>query len=469
MRLSVRDLMQINHLEFRNLRQMRGRTFTGVSTDTRTLAPGNLFVALRGERTDGHRHLAEAFARGARAAVAEPGTAVDEAGARPILLVEDTLQALGDLARMHRDRFRIPVIAVAGSNGKTTTKDMIAAVLSTEYAVLSTKGNLNNHVGVPLTLFALHARHDIAVIEIGTNHPGEIARLCAILDPTHGVITGIGREHLEFFGTLDGVAREEGSLFAALRGRARGTAFVNADDPRVVRLAKNVSRKVTYGFKARGADIRGRRLTLDGRACAGFQLSGPRMKTPVEMHVPVPGEHNAVNALAAAAVGMHFRVKAKNIRRALATFRPTARRMEIIDLEGVVIFNDTYNANPDSMLASLRTLVAARVSGKKIAVLADMRELGEAGPGEHARIGAAARELGIDALLTFGTLARHMHEAARMDGAVHYEEKSMLAEYLAELIAPGDAVLIKGSRGMQMEDVVTFLEERLRSAVVPFG
>jgi UDP-N-acetylmuramoyl-tripeptide--D-alanyl-D-alanine ligase len=469
MNLSVRDLTQIAHVELRNATRVKGRKFTGVSTDTRSLQPGNLFVALHGENADGHRYLAQAFARGALAAVVESAADTAAVATRPLLVVENSLRALGMLARIHRDRFSIPVIAVAGSNGKTTTKDMIAAVLSTQFAVLGTEANFNNHIGVPLTLFRLQKKHEIAVVEIGTNHPGELAWLCDILDPTHGLVTAIGREHLEFFGSVEGVAREEGTLYAALRKRKKGTAFVYADDPQVSALARGVGRRVTYGFVSRRTDTRGRDLQLNAESCPGFNLSGPRMKKSLAIQISVPGEHSAVNALAAAAVGMHFRVPAKAIRRALESVRPSSRRMQVMHLEGVLIFNDTYNANPDSMLASLKTLAAARVPGKKIAVLADMRELGAAGPDEHARIGRAVRDLGIDYLLTLGPLALRIHESASLAGAVHYDQQNMLAEYLAELITPGDAVLVKGSRGMKMEDVVAFLEERLRSAVVPFG
>jgi UDP-N-acetylmuramyl pentapeptide synthase len=290
-----------------------------------------------------------------------------------------------------------------------------------------------------------------------------------VLDPTHGVVTAIGREHLEFFGSLEGVAREEGELYEVLRNRKKGMAFVRADDPAVSSLATGIRRRVTYGFAARRADIRGKDLKLNAEGCAEFLLSLPRSKKPLEIRLGIPGEHSAVNALAAAAVGSAFRVPAKAICGALESIRPSSRRMEVVHLEGVLIFNDTYNANPDSMLAALKTLAATRVRGKRIAVLADMRELGAAGPGEHERVGRAARELRIDYVLTFGPLARRIHESAGTAQALHYDEKNMLAEYLAELIAPGDAVLVKGSRGMKMEDVVAFLVERLRTAVVPFG
>lgn len=469
MKLTAKELAQIVHKEFRNAGLLRGKRLTGVSTDTRTLREGNLFVALRGERTDGHRYLTDAFARGALAAIVEGGAETASVGSRPLLVVEDSVRALGMLARLHRDRFTIPVIAVAGSNGKTTTKDMMTAVLSTRLRVLSTEGNHNNHIGVPLTLFNLDRKHDIAVVEIGTNHPGELAWLCEVLQPTHGIVTAIGHEHLEFFGSLKGVAQEEGTLYRVLRERKKGVAFVNADDPQIVGLARVVKQRVRYGFAARVAQVRGRDLHLASNGCPVFRLSGPRMKKPQEVRLAVPGEHNAVNALAAAAVGLAFRIPATEIRHALENVQPSSKRLEVVNLEGVLIFNDTYNANPDSMLASLRTLAATQVKGKRIAVLADMRELGAAAPAEHARIGRAVRDLGIDYLLTYGTLAQQIHDAAGLPLAVHYDQKNVLAEYLAELIAPGDAVLVKGSRSMKMEDVVAFLEERLRSAVVPFG
>jgi UDP-N-acetylmuramoyl-tripeptide--D-alanyl-D-alanine ligase len=469
MKLTLKDLKRIPHLELRNVTPLKGVRMRGVSTDSRTVLPGEVFVAIRGERMDGHAYLAQAFERGAAAAIVDQGAELKGAGGSPVIVVEDTVRALGQLARLHRDRFRIPVIAVAGSNGKTTTKDMIARVLSTGMKVLATSGNHNNRIGVPLTLFQLTRRHEIAVVEVGTNHPGELAELCDILAPTHAVVTTIGREHLEFFGSLDGVAEEEGEVFHALRKIRRGTAYVMADDPAIPPLAKRVQRRVRYGFSARKLDVTGTLLGRDRAGCPRFGFRGPGMKKQVEVTLAVPGDHQALNALAAAAVGMDRGIPPRKIRKALGAFRPTARRMEVFDLEGVLIYNDTYNANPDSMIAALKTLASAGVSGKRIAVLGDMRELGSASALEHARVGTAVKELRIDYLLTVGRDARYIHDAASMPQAMYYEQKNVLAEYLAELIAPGDAVLIKGSRGMMMEDIVAFLQERLRSAVVPFG
>jgi UDP-N-acetylmuramoyl-tripeptide--D-alanyl-D-alanine ligase len=337
---------------------------------------------------------------------------------------------------------------------------MIAAVLGADRTVLSTAGNLNNHIGVPLTLLRLRKEHEAAVVEIGTNHPGELAALLKILEPTHGVITNIGLEHLEFFGSLKGVAKEEGALFRWLA--ARGTAFVNADDPQTVALGKAVRRKVTFGF-AKGLDVSGSAPQFDARGCPAFRCGGKKVSRAFPVRLAVPGAHTAANALAAAAVGVAFRVPARKIQAALEKFQAPSKRMEVLSISGVTVFNDTYNANPDSVVAGLRTLAGATVPGKRIAVLADMKELGAGGPAEHARVGRLLADLGIEYLLTFGEVAKHYHDEAQVAFAVHYDQKNVLAEYLAELVTAGDAVLIKGSRSMAMEDIVSFLIQRLPS------
>ncbi len=461
--LSPDDLCEIPHVEFRNVEKLKGEKILGISTDSRTVAEGDLFIALRGENFDGHRFLGDAFARGAVAAIVEIGSWIDPVETMPLLFVKDSAKALGDLARWYRSGFSLPVLAVGGSNGKTTTKDMIAAVLSTRYRVLATKGNLNNHIGVPQTLFRLEKQHQVAVVEIGTNHPGEIEYLCGILEPTHGIITNVGKEHLEYFRTLRGVAKEEGALFDALKSRKGSVAFVNADDRYVSEKAARLRGKVTYSLKTKRASVYGELLGMDdqGYVTLGFAAKSNKRATTVTLKVP--GLHNAMNALAAAAVGLTFKVSAQKIKKALEGFTATSKRMETLDINGIVVYNDTYNANPDSMIAALRTLAAAKVPGKKIAVLADMKELGETSVQEHTRVGKEVGALGLEYLLTFGDHAKILNDAARCGFKVHYEQKNMLAEYLAELVIPGDAVLIKGSRSMQMEDVVAFLQERFKS------
>jgi UDP-N-acetylmuramoyl-tripeptide--D-alanyl-D-alanine ligase len=464
MRLTVRDLEKIPHREFRG-RELHARlTVKGVSTDSRTTRPGDLFVALRGGSFDGHRFVGAAFARGAVGAVVEEVPPGADGSSRPLVIVGDTLEALGALARAYRGRFSIPFLAVGGSNGKTTTKEMIAAVLGRKYNVLSTEGNLNNGIGVPMTLFRLNRKHEVAVIEIGTNHPGEIAGLCRTLDPTHGLITSIGREHLEFFGSLDGVEAEEGELFRFLSSRGGGMAIAGVDDPRIALAARPVKRTLTYGFGARSASLRGRSVAIDEGGRASFEFRSASMKRWHRVRLAVPGRHNAMNALAAAAAGVAFHVPAVEICTALESCRPAGRRMETMSIGGVTILNDTYNANPDSTIAALETLASLRVPGKKIAVLADMKELGDRAAEGHAEVGNKAAELGIGDLLTYGELARGIHDAAGTPGALHFQEKEALGAHLAAIVVSGDAILVKGSRGMHMEDVIAFLKNRLEAA-----
>ena len=462
MTLTLRELSKIAHVGIRNQDALRRKKITGVSTDSRSIAAGNLFIALKGPNFDGHKFLGDVFRKGALAAIVEQSAGIAVDTSIPLIVVEDTTKALGELAGVYRKRFKIPVLAVAGSNGKTTTKEMISQVLRSKFNVLSTEGNLNNHIGVPQTLLQLRKKHDIAVVEIGTNHPGEIRYLCDILKPTHGLITNIGSEHLEFFKSIEGVAEEEGELFESLQRDKKGVAFINADDARVVERASKIRKHVRYGIVARKADVKGKILAMQDAASVRFQFSGKGVKKPVKLRIGIAGVHNATNALAAVAVGLAFKVTPKQISSALETFMPASKRMEVEDVGGVLVFNDTYNANPDSMIAALQTLSSANVTGKKIAVLADMLELGERAEEEHARVGGEAARLGIEYVLTFGRLAKRIHSSAKGSITLHYDQKNMLAEYLAELVAPGDAVLVKGSRGMRMEDVVTFLKERLQ-------
>jgi UDP-N-acetylmuramoyl-tripeptide--D-alanyl-D-alanine ligase len=464
MRLSPDELTHISHIEFRNVEKLRGKEVVGVSTDSRTMKEGDVFFALRGANFNGHKFLAEVFEKDAVAAVVEENADVSAVATMPLLIVKDTTVALGEFARHYRRKFSLSVIAIGGSNGKTTTKEMIANVLGAKYRVLSTEGNLNNHIGVPQTLFRLEKKHQIAVVEIGTNHPGEIRSLCDILEPTHGVMTNIGREHLEFFKGLAGIAKEEGALFDRLLKQKGAVAFVNADDRHVVAKAKKLKTKVAYSFRTKKASVVGKLLETSATSCAKFSFSAKSAKRATTVQLSIPGEHNAWNALCAATVGLTFQVPPQKIKSMLEKFQPASKRMELLDIAGVTVYNDTYNANPDSMIAALRTLASANVSGKRIAVLADMKELGAASLDEHVRIGRDVSKLTIDYLLTFGDEARSLHDASSIKNKIHYEHKNMLAEYLAELVAPGDAVLVKGSRGMKMEDVVAFLQERLTAA-----
>ena len=465
---SSSDILQVKHLQSEEL-DGPPRTFTGVSIDSRNVLAGSVFFAIRGERLDGHNFLSNAVKAGAKAVVVESKWATMNPSflkALPVskLVVEDSVRALGELARNYRRLFRIPVLAVGGSNGKTTTKEMIKAVLEAKFNVLATEGNLNNHIGVPLTLFRLENRHKIAVVEIGTNHPGEIKYLCSVLEPTHGLITNIGREHLEFFRSLHGVAKAELELFEWLKTHRRndGVFFLNKDDAALSK--SHIPRQtVTFGFSRKEVDVRGANLEVNENAAARFTIQ-TRKRSSIDILLPVPGVHNARNALAAAAVGISFNVPATKIQHALSSFSAASKRMETFRVNGITILNDTYNSNPDSVRAALETLQAVKTPGKKIAVLADMLELGETSEREHRAIAAMLKPAGIEYLLTYGPLSKITHEASTVEFKAHYEQKNILSEYLAELLTVGDTVLIKGSRGMKMEDVVTFLKERFSKA-----
>jgi UDP-N-acetylmuramoyl-tripeptide--D-alanyl-D-alanine ligase len=455
MKLSLSDLLGIDHAAMWNIEGLKSKSFADVSTDSRSVKEGELFVAIRGESFDGHQFVESAFRRGAVCAVVDRHANVHAYRKRPFLVVHDTTKALGGLANVYRKKFNIPFLAVAGSNGKTTTKEMITKVLTSRYSVLSTEGNLNNQIGVPKTLFRLNRRHDIAVVEIGTNHFGELEHLCSILDPTHGLITNIGREHLEFFRSLSGVARAEGELFDAL-GPA-GTGFVNADDPRIGTIAKKLRRKVSYGFTA--GNVRGNLAGIGRDGCAEF-LVKPRARRAFRVALRTPGLHAAVNALAAAAVGLSFDVPPDEIARMLGTFSGVGKRMEVLNAGGLTILNDTYNANPDSVLTALRTLEGMKTGGKKVVVLADMLELGDSSRSEHERIGKAVGAMGFDFLLTYGTKAGAIHESAGMRAKRHFRNKEELSRTLLALVSAPDIILIKGSRGMKMEEVSAALQSR---------
>ncbi len=453
MNLTLSDLLCVEHAAMWNIDRLNNRSFTGVSTDSRSVGAGELFVAIRGESVDGHQFVEKAFRRGAACAVVDRRADIHAYRQRPFLVVHDTTKAYGRLANVYRKKFTIPFLAVAGSNGKTTTKEMIAKVLTARYKVLSTEGNLNNHIGVPRTLFRLHKQHELAVVEIGTNHFGELENLCSILEPTHGLITNVGREHLEFFKTPAGVARAEGELFDAL-GQS-GTGFVNADDRRVVAQAAPLRRRISYGFTK--GSIRGKVRSVGANGCAEIVVK-EHGRRPFTLRLRTPGLHAAANALSASAVGLSFGVTARNIARSLGAFTSVGKRMEVLRLRGMTILNDTYNANPDSVLSALRTLEQMQTVGKKIVVLADMLELGGTSAAEHERIGKAVSAMGFDHLMTFGRMARFINRSAAMRAKRHFARKEELARALAEMSSPPDIILVKGSRGMQMEEVVHWMQ-----------
>ncbi|HZY01922.1 MAG TPA: UDP-N-acetylmuramoyl-tripeptide--D-alanyl-D-alanine ligase [Anaeromyxobacteraceae bacterium] len=436
----------------------------GVFTDTRKPVAGACFVALRGERFDAHDFLQEAARAGAACAVVAEARAADVAAAGlPLLAVPDTLAALGALARHHRRRFRVPLVAVTGSNGKTTTREMVAAILATRGKVLKSEGNLNNEVGVPLTLLGLGPEHEAAVVEMGMNHPGEIARLCAIAEPQVGVVTNAAPAHLEGLGSVEAVADAKAELYRGLP--PGGIAVANADDARMLRRAQESGRHlITF---ARGRGRRGDVVLLEvlshGEEGIAFLLGiGNR---EVEVRLSLVGEHNATNAAAAAAAAVALGCTDREIARGLSAVRPVGRRLRLEPLpSGVFLVDDCYNANPLSMGAALSTLAALSASrgGRPAAVLGDMLELGAAEAEAHRELGAAAARTGLSWLAAFGPRSRATFEAARAGGladgaAFHTEDVAALTAFVKERLRPGDVLLVKGSRGMRLERLVEAL------------
>jgi UDP-N-acetylmuramoyl-tripeptide--D-alanyl-D-alanine ligase len=428
-----------------------------VSTDTRTLRPGALFVALRGENFDGHRFLKRAFEGGAAAAVVD--RPVRGPADRVLIRVPDTLRGLGDLAGFMRRRRPLRVAAVTGSNGKTTTKEMLTAVLETTYHTLSTAGNLNNLVGLPLTLFRLRPGHEAAVLEMGMNRPGEIARLTEIADPDVGLVTSVAPAHLEGVGGLRGVARAKGELYAGLKPSA--VAVVNLDDPWVVRIAvRAAGPRLTFGFSRR-ADVRGRKVRRHGLKGVGFELVTPAGSAEVRLRLL--GRHNVRNALAAAAAGTALGLAPDRIAAGLSRVGAYAGRLSLEQLPGpVYLLDDSYNANPASVEAGLEVLAEVRGRGRAVAVLGDMLELGAAGREEHARLGRIAAERQVDLLVGVGPLTRGLIREAQKSGlndarTAWFADRAEAAAWLKTRLLPRDRVLVKGSRGMGMETVVQAL------------
>ncbi|HET9598940.1 MAG TPA: UDP-N-acetylmuramoyl-tripeptide--D-alanyl-D-alanine ligase [Anaeromyxobacteraceae bacterium] len=434
----------------------------GVSTDTRQLSAGALFVALRGERFDAHDFLAEARARGAGAAMVEEGRAAARAGAGlPLLAVRDTLQGLALLARFHRRRFAIPVVGVTGSNGKTTTREMIGLVLRTRGPALKTEGNLNNEVGVPLTLLGLSAEHRRAVVEMGMNHAGEIARLAAMAEPQVGVVTMAGAAHVEHFaGDVNGVADAKAELYFALP--PSGIAVVNAEDARMLRRAQGSGRSIITFATKRGekGDVQVLDVLEHGEGGLRFTLGLGQKE--VEVRLPLVGMHNAANAAAAAATAMALGYSDREVADGLSRVAPVGRRLRVERLaSGVTLIDDCYNANPASMSAALRTLAALAVGpgARPVAALGDMLELGPFEEEAHRALGREAAAA-VKALALFGPRTRHAAEAARGAGlgeVFHTEDMAALQAHVRGLLRPGDVVLVKGSRGNRLERLVEAL------------
>jgi UDP-N-acetylmuramoyl-tripeptide--D-alanyl-D-alanine ligase len=430
----------------------------GISIDSRNIKKGELFVALKGDRFDGHDYVPDAIKKGAWGALVERTTFENRfsslGGLKNILLVEDTLYALQEMAGMHRKKFTIPVVGITGSNGKTTTKEMLGGILRQKGPVLINEGNLNNHIGVPLTLLKLDPRHKAAAVEMGMSAVGEIDMLSQMVSPDVGVITNIGPAHLEFLGSMDRVAEAKGELLNNLK--ADGTAVLNADDQYFPVLKNKFSGRIlSFGIDREAdvsaVDIRQEKEYTDFTLLAGGSKAGVRLRTV--------GKHNVYNALAAAAAALAAGMSIDAIKYGLDAFTPVAMRSEIKQIQGRIVLADYYNANPASMEAALSTLMSLTMGRQAIAVLGDMLELGVSAAEAHGDIGRTVARLGVDLLITTGSLAKHMARGAveagmPSDRVFEANTLSDAARLLREHSRPGDAVLIKGSRGMKMEKIL---------------
>ncbi|MBN2507782.1 MAG: UDP-N-acetylmuramoyl-tripeptide--D-alanyl-D-alanine ligase [Verrucomicrobia bacterium] len=433
----------------------------GVCTDSRRVRAGDVFFALAGERFDGHAYAAEAARKGAVAVVVR-GDRVRALSGLPdpvaVLAVADTRRALGALGARYREEFRPGVIAVGGSNGKTTTKELLASVLRRRFDTLWNEASFNNEIGVPLTLLRLTAGHRMAVLELGTNHPGELAPLMRLAQPRDGILTNIGREHLEYFGDLAGVAGEEAALAEGLP--PFGRLFLNGDDPWTPWIApRSPARVVTVGFNPHN-DWRARVIGA-GMEGVRFEVHAPQPAYSGDYSIQLLGRHQVANALLALAAAAEWGVAPDAAREGLAACAPVRHRMEAVDCGGHRVLNDAYNANADSMLAALQTLCDFPCAGRRWAVLGDMAELGVHTASAHREVGRRAAELRVDRLVTIGAWAQTTAEAARAAGladTVVCDGLAAAAEAVRGRVGPGDVVLIKGSRAAGLERLAEALD-----------
>lgn len=455
MRILISDIKKLNGVEIIN--QKLFKKISDVSIDSRKLKPGDLFFAIKGENFDGHDFIDEVISKGASAVVIEKKYLEKFKDKNyPLVVVEDTTKALGELARIYRDKFDVKVIGLTGSNGKTTTKEMIAEILSQKFKTLKSEGNLNNNFGVPLNLFRLQKSHEVAVIEMGINHFGEMGALCEIANPDFGLVTNIGTAHIEFLKSREGIAEEKGELFKYLI-RKNGFGFINSDEKLIKEQAKGLKRKLTFGFNSK-ADVRGKIISLNNLAQPVLKVTY-RNKSVV-INLPTFGIHTAQNALSAAAVGLKFGVSLKKIKSALEAFKSYDKRMQVIEIGGYTIINDTYNASPESMKMAIQTMSMMKGYFQKVAVLGDMLELGEFSEKFHRELANYLKENGIQKVFFFGEFTKSsFEEALKLEcDAKHFDDKKQIADEIKKTIPEGSLILLKGSRKMKMEEIIEYLK-----------
>jgi UDP-N-acetylmuramoyl-tripeptide--D-alanyl-D-alanine ligase len=434
-----------------------------LSTDSRTLKPRELFVALRGENFDGHNFVESVAKAGAAGAIIESNWKGELPKNFALIRTKDTLQAYQQIAANYRKSLTLKVVAITGSNGKTSTKDFTASVLGRRFRVTKTEGNFNNHVGLPRTILAATSQDEVAVWEIGMNHPGEVAALSKIAAPDAAIITNIGVAHIEFMGSREAIAKEKGALAESVS--PEGTVILNADDPFSEGIAARARAKVVFAG-TKGGTVRAIEISQSPDGSEFTILEGAHR---CRAQLPVPGLHMVQNALLAVAAGRAFALSIEECAAGLATAPLAKARLQIKQIGGVQFLDDSYNANPDSMKAALRTLVELDADGKRIAVLGEMRELGDESERGHREVGETAAALKIDRLISIGSVAAAIADAAKHAGlreTAIVNSTSKAADLLRDIAAPGDLILIKGSRAARTEEVIEQFGLR-HSAFVP--
>jgi UDP-N-acetylmuramoyl-tripeptide--D-alanyl-D-alanine ligase len=457
--LSIREVVEA--VGGRLLKGSPGSVVTGVNTDTRSIERGDLFFALKGEHADGHVYVGRALEAGASGVVISDQSFVPAESSAAVVLVDDPLWALGELARHYRRRFDVRVVGITGSVGKTTTKEMLASILERKWRVLKNPVNFNNEIGVPLTLFELDRGHEAVVIEMAMRGLGEISRLAVIAGPQVGVITNVGISHIERLGSQGAIAEAKAELLAELP--PDGLAVLNAEDGYFRLMCERFPGRVISFGSCESADVVATktRFLSDGRCSFVLTWNGDS----VEVNVPILGHHNVYNALAASAAAVGMGVDLGTIREGIEGFSSLAMRMELVKSDrGYAVLNDAYNAGPASMLAALRTLRALKGYKRRIAVLGDMLELGDYASKAHSDLGVAIVDNGVGMLVTVGCLAKEIANGAKAagfpaDAIRSYADSSEAGRKLRDEIVPGDVVLVKGSRAVKMEEIVRTLAD----------
>lgn len=451
--LSLKNITSVCGGEYIGPAEMLDAEICAVTTDSRSVSSGCMFAAIPGSRVDGHDYIRSALNSGALCALVQR---VPEGCTGPVIKVPSVRKALQDLAAFYRSQFDIPIIGITGSVGKTTAKEMIASVLSQRFCVHKTEGNLNNELGVPLTIFGLRPEHTAAVIEMGISDFGEMSRLAAIVRPTHALYTIIGHSHLEFLGDRRGVLKAKSEMLPFVS--EKGTVFVNGDDDLLQGMVCS-RKKCTFGL-GKECDVRAEDIKADGNGCTQCTIVCGERK--IRCSIPAYGDHMIYAALEGAAVGIALEESSEEIAAGIAQYQTVGHRGRIVKTDKYTIIDDCYNANPTSVASAIRSM--GKLEGRKICILGDMLELGNDADKLHAQIGTLAAESGVSLVLTCGELSKHIAESAKGLG-MHFDSRDELINSLPKLITAGDIILVKASHSMQFDKITAALESMGQNAL----